>query len=470
MLNIKSSVAVLTTSLILSACGSDNHQSKENNSTSPATFTTEFKSDLTLQKDSDPVIQIAGRTSNQDDNINAYSVTHHFEKSKSSIIFSYNLDKNDVSKTLYVKYDPILKEILGASIKSSPTKIGELQVGSMQYACSEFFYDACKNIQINFDDKTGYSELTFHNAKLSTSNLTDSTNTIKSFITLNGKLAGSLSNLPQTFEDIRKTSVSNLLINQQKNMPLAVIYDPILKQISFDTYTENNFDTGLKLNQFITTLNDKFPPSTILRTETLSGLSGACISKISDIYASPSSITVTENSNDITLTFDQTTYKHTNDALLTPNLPLLDTCPSTYRELNGFVKVNKPHTKLQISPIKKEDFGYSDFQVPAQYFDVANHNLQKFGNDFIDVEIKNKQIERVSFHEYDLRAAPNSNVLTVFRYTFTCDAKKSCKGISYDDKKTSITFKNTNLFYEENQFNTINQSITLNGVFDFAGR
>ena len=177
-----------------------------------------------------------------------------------------------------------------------------------------------------------------------------------------------------------------------------------------------------------------------------------------------------ENSNDITLTFDQTTYKHTNDALLTPNLPLLDTCPSTYRELNGFVKVNKPHTKLQISPIKKEDFGYSDFQVPAQYFDVANHNLQKFGNDFIDVEIKNKQIERVSFHEYDLRAAPNSNVLTVFRYTFTCDAKKSCIGISYDDKKTSITFKNTNLFYEENQFNTINQSITLNGVFDFAGR
>jgi hypothetical protein len=69
-----------------------------------------------------------------------------------------------------------------------------------------------------------------------------------------------------------------------------------------------------------------------------------------------------------------------------------------------------------------------------------------------------------------LRAAPNSNVLTVFRYTFTCDAKKSCKGISYDDKNTSITFKNTNLFYEENQFDTINQSITLNGVFDFAGR
>lgn len=121
MLNIKSSVAVLTTSLILSACGSDNHQSKENNSTSPTIFTTEFKSDLTLQKDSDPVINIVARASNQDDNINAYSVTHHFDRGSSSIILSYNFDKSDISKTLHINYDPILKEILSISLSSKWT-------------------------------------------------------------------------------------------------------------------------------------------------------------------------------------------------------------------------------------------------------------------------------------------------------------------------------------------------------------
>ncbi|MCH7393077.1 hypothetical protein MMP66_02140 [Acinetobacter dispersus] len=113
MLKIKPCITILTTAVIISACGGgDRNDSKTTEDTTPVLtpFTTEFQSTLSLQKDADPIIQISNRSSNQNDEVNVYSVTHHFDSGSSSIIFSYNLDKNDTNKTLRINYDPILKK------------------------------------------------------------------------------------------------------------------------------------------------------------------------------------------------------------------------------------------------------------------------------------------------------------------------------------------------------------------------
>lgn len=464
MLNIKSSVAVLTTSLILSACGSDNHQSKENNSTSPTIFTTEFKSDLTLQKDSDPVINIVARASNQDDNINAYSVTHHFDRGSSSIILSYNFDKSDISKTLHINYDPILKEILSISLSSKWTQ----KVGPTQYACSDFFYDACKNIQINFDNKTGYSEITFNNTKLSTPKLTiaGSSNAEKSFITLNGKLIGSLSNSPQTFEDIKKTSVSNLSINSQPISPMGIIYDPESQSITFNTHTDNDINQGLKSDLFTTLTTYNNGSNSSVHTKAYPNSSSpmmGCLTleNITIPIKNPLSIKVEETVDKINFAFNQTTYEQTPK-------PSSD-CPTAHINLHGTIQLNKPLTEYTITSDDKNSY-ISPFNQPALYFDVINNNKQEFGNETIQVMLKNNSIEKINFKEIRLGVDLSTGLLRRFESNFSCDKTQPCQGISYDKDKTKVTFNNTALIYKDEKDPTYTRVFHINGVFDFAGR
>lgn len=484
MLNIKSSVAVLTTSLILSACGSDNHQSKENNLTSSTSFTTEFKSNLTLQKDSEPAIQIAGRTSNQNDDVSAYSVTHHFNRGSSSIILSYNFDKSDISKTLHINYDPILKKVLSVSIgKTYLTKLNINSSNDNSLGCSDsILFEVCNNINVKFDEKTGNSEINFENLKLS--NTPTITMTLppmktrdgiqlppitKSYTYLAGKISGSLSIPAQTFENIRKTSQINMFANQKPISPIDAIYDPEAKEILFSSYADNWIDSGLKLTNFTTSIENTITKYALVEAETLHGFSGACMSfVVSTPIKDVASIQTSENANDISLKFNQSIYQDNTIPPLLPNIPIQQPCATTFIELDGVVKVNKPLTQLQITASFKNGDNRTFIQ-PALYFDVINHNQQKFGNDTIQIEVKNNKIEKVNFKDYLMGVDLNTGLLKRSEYNFSCDSVQSCQGISYNSKDNQVKFNNTSLFYK-GEHPELNKDIHINGVFDFAGR
>lgn len=484
MLNIKSSISILTASLMLAACGGDNNQSKEDSSTSSVLPTTEFKSNLTLQNDSEPAIQITGRTSNQNDDVNAYSVTHLFDRGSSSIILSYNFDKSDISKTLHINYDPILKKVLSVSIgKTYLTKLNINSPNDNSLACSDsILFEVCNNINVKFDEKTGNSEINFENLKLS------NTPTIimtlppvktrdgiqlppitKSYTYLAGKISGSLSTPAQTFENIRKTSQINMSANQKPIFPIDAIYDLEAKEILFSSYADNWIDSGLKLTNFTTSIENTITKYALVEAETLHGFSGACMPfVVSTPIKDVASIQASENANDISLKFNQSIYQDNTIPPLLPNIPIQQPCATTFIQLDGVVKVNKPLTQLQITPTFKNGENRTFIQ-PALYFEVINHNQQKFGNNTIQIELKNNKIEKINFKDFLVGVDSSTGSLKRFEYNFTCDSVQSCQGISYSPKDNQLKFSNTTLFYR-GEHPELNKDIHINGIFDFAGR
>ncbi|MBJ8416901.1 hypothetical protein [Acinetobacter courvalinii] len=467
MLKIKSGITILTTAIIISACGGGNDsKTLQDHTTQPITFTTEFQSTLSLQKDAEPAMQVSSSKSNQNDDVDAYSVTHHFDSGSSSIIFSYNLDKNDTNKTLHVNYDPILKEILAVSIGSKRIEIGQLEIGSMQYGCSSSFYDVCKNIKINFDDKTGHSEIIFNNTKLSTPHLTlaESTNTTKSVMTLNGKLTGKLSIPPQSFESIRKTSKVDLSINSQPISPIGIIYEPESKNVTFNTYTDNGVNQGIKSDLFttLTSYNGGSNSSVYTKSYQASPITG-CLGLIDTNIPvqNPLSIQVQETTDKINLTFNQTKYQQTYS-------PPSD-CSTTNLKLDGSITVNKPLTHLTIISDDKNTL-IPPLNRPALYFDVVNNNQQEFGNEIIQVTLQNNSIIKINFKEVKLGVDPSTGLLKRFENNFSCNTTQPCQGISYDAVNTKVTFKNTPLYYKDEKNPTLIRVFHINGIFDFAGR
>lgn len=484
MLKIKPCITILTTAMIISACGGgDNHKTMEDTPTVLTPFTTEFQSTLSLQKDADPIIQISNRSSNQNDEVNAYSVTHHFDSGNSSIIFSYNLDKNDIKQTIHVNYDPILKKVLDVSIGESylKTDIFSLSKENVFSCSSAILFEACKGIELSFDEKTGFSKINFDNTKLSnlptvslspTDNPDNQIPTEKSYITLNGQLAGSLSIVPQTFNNIRKTSQSNLISNQQPVSLMGAVYDPKTKTILFGTHANNGIDSSLKLAQFSTGIENNLIQSSLLSTETSFYISGMCSAMtmtfpIEDITTLQSN----KNSNNIALTFNQAMYKDKQDVPpLFPNFPIQPECAKAQLQLDGSVTVNIPSTQLQISPILKKESSFSLVQ-PALYFDVINHDRQQLGNNALQIKIRNNRIEKIDFKDTRIGKNPTTGLLVDYsEYQYNCGYTQACAGLSYDIEKNKISFKNTTLTSKSNPANEVNNSITLNGIFDFAGR
>ncbi|MGA6136119.1 hypothetical protein ACPER7_07405 [Acinetobacter dispersus] len=486
MLKIKSCITILTTAAIISACGGgDRNDSKITEDTPPVItpFTTEFQSTLSLQKDADPIIQISNRSSNQNDEVNAYSVTHHFDSGSNSIILSYNFDKNDINKTLHINYDPILKKVLDVSIGENYLKTDIYNLLNKNFfACANsFFFELCKGIELTFDDHTGYSKINFHNTKLPNSSivqLSPENNQInqffteKSYIMLNGQLAGSLSTAPQTFNNIRKTSQFNISANHQPNSLMGAIYDPDTRAILFSTHTSNGTNPNLKLAQFTTGIENNMVQSSLLSTETLFGVPGFCNAitltfPIEDI----TTIQTSKNIDNITLKFDQAIYNdksHTPPVL--PNFPFQQDCPTAYVQLDGSVTVDIPSTQLQISAILKNENSFT-FVQPALYFDVINHDRQQFGNNALQVKIRNNRIEKIDFRDTRISKDPSTGLLSDHsKYEYSCGYTQACTGLSYDIEKNKVIFKNTALTSKNNSANEINNSITLNGIFDFAGR
>lgn len=467
MLKLKPIIIILTTALTISACVSGNDgKTKEDTTTVLAPFTTEFQSTLTLQKDLEPTIQVQGRGSNQNDEINAYSVAHHFNKSESLIILSYNFDQNDKDKTFHIYYDPILKKILAISMGNKKIKIGQLEIDSMQYACSKPFYDICQNTQIHYDDKTGYSEILFNNTKLTTPslNLDGSTNTTKSFITLNGKLVGKLSSKPQSFEDIRKTSKVNLSINSQPISPIGIIYEPESQSVTFNTYTDNGINQGLKADLFITQTNYNNGSNSSVYTKSYQALPTiGCLDLIDTNIPvqNPLSIKVQESINQVNLTFNQAKYQQIHN-------PPSD-CISTNLGLDGSITVNKPLTQFTIT---SDDVNthIPPFNQPALYFDVINSNKQEFGNETIQITLQDNIIEKINFKEIKLGVDLNTGLLKRVENNFSCDKTQPCQGISYDAANTKVTFANTPLSYKDEKNPTLSRTFHINGIFDFAGR
>ena len=138
--------------------------------------------------------------------------------------------------------------------------------------------------------------------------------TEKSYITLNGQLVGSLSTAPQTFNNIRKTSQSNLISNQQPVSLMGAVYDPKTKTILFGTHANNGIDSSLKLAQFSTGIENNLIQSSLLSTETSFYISGMCSAMtmtfpIEDITTLQSN----KSANNIALTFNQAMYKDKQD-------------------------------------------------------------------------------------------------------------------------------------------------------------
>ncbi|NIE96216.1 hypothetical protein F3J02_06945 [Acinetobacter sp. Tr-809] len=486
MLKIKSCITILTTAVILSACGGgDRNDSKITEDTTPVLtpFTTEFQSTLSLQKDADPIIQISNRSSNQNDEVNAYSVTHHFDSGSNSIILSYNFDKNDINKTLHINYDPILKKVLDVSIGENYLKTDIYNLLNKNFfACANsFFFELCKGIELTFDDHTGYSKINFHNTKLPNSSivqLSPENNQInqffteRSYITLNGQLTGSLSTAPQTFNNIRKTSQFNISANHQPNSLMGAVYDPKTKIILFSTHVNNGIDSSLKLAQFSTGIENNSAQHSQLSTETLFGVSGLCNTITSTLPIKDiTTIQPTINADNITLAFKQAIYNDKKDAPPNlPNFPIQQDCPTAHVQLDGSVTVNIPSTKLQISAILKNENSFN-FVQPALYFDVINHDRQQFGNNALQVKIRNNRIEKIDFRDTRISKDPSTGLLSDHsKYEYSCGYTQACTGLSYDIEKNKISFKNTALTSKNNPANEVNNSITLNGIFDFAGR
>ncbi|WP_340600506.1 hypothetical protein [Acinetobacter sp. HZNU-JH01] len=481
MLNTKSFFALFTTSLLISACGGNNSESKGSDKNRTAPFTTEFESNLTLQKDADPMIQLLGRSSNQDASFNAYSVTHHFDKGSTSIILSFNFDKDDATNTLYVNYDPILKKVLDISMGENylSEKIHNLSKPDL-FACAEsFVFDSCKNISVKYDETTGYSEVTFTNTKLSTPKITrlspiDENNPPlieKSDIYLNGKLSGTLSVPPQNFNNIRKTSQFTISANQQPIALMGATYDPETHAIFFSSHINNGIDADLKLGKFSTFIKDKATLDSLLQTTTLYGLSGACMSAVLTLPVNQTStIQPVENTDYMTLDFNQAIYSSKEELPLFPNFPIQQDCAKTILQLDGSVRVNKPFTQLQITPILKNEDTLHSVQ-PALYFDVTNHNIQKFGNDTIDVSILDNKIKKINFKATRTIPNPSTGLLLVdVEYHYGCDVAQPCQGVSYNPENNQVNFKNTILTLKDTSTAEVNENIILNGVFDFAGR
>ena len=485
MLKVKPCITILTTAVIISACGSgDRNDSKTTEDTTPVLtpFTTEFQSTLSLQKDADPIIQISNRSSNQNDEVNAYSVTHHFDSGSSSIIFSYNLDKNDTNKTLHINYDPILKKVLDVYIGESylKTDIFSLSKKNIFSCSSATLFEVCKGIELSFDNHTGYSKINFDNTKLSNlptirlspiENPDNQVSIEKSYITLNGQLTGSLSTAPQTFNNIRKTSQFNISANHQPISLMGAIYDPETKTVLFNTHTNNGIDTSLKLDQFTTGIENNTVQYSLLSTETLLGISGACNSiQLTFPVENITMVQPTINEDNITLAFNQAIYTHKNDVPLFPNFPFQRDCSTAHVQLDGSVTVNIPNTQLQISPILKNENSFT-FVQPALYFDVINHDRQQFGNNALQVKIRNNRIEKIDFKDTRIGKNPTTGLLVDYsEYQYNCGYTQACTGLSYDVEKKKISFKNTALTSKSNPANEVNNSITLNGIFDFAGR
>ena len=180
------------------------------------------------------------------------------------------------------------------------------------------------------------------------------------------------------------------------------------------------------------------------------------------------SIQASENANDISLKFNQSIYQDNTIPPLLPNIPIQQPCATTFIQLDGVVKVNKPLTQLQITPTFKNGENRTFIQ-PALYFEVINHNQQKFGNNTIQIELKNNKIEKINFKDFLVGVDSSTGSLKRFEYNFTCDSVQSCQGISYSPKDNQLKFSNTTLFYR-GEHPELNKDIHINGIFDFAGR
>ncbi|MFV5193337.1 hypothetical protein ACMXYY_14580, partial [Acinetobacter courvalinii] len=304
-------------------------------------------------------------------------------------------------------------------------------------------FEPCKNIQIVFDEQTGFSKINFDNTKLSNlptvrlspiENPDNQLSTEKSYITLNGQITGSLSRPPQTFNNIRKTSQSSLLSNQKPVSLMGAVYDPKTKVILFGTHANNGIDSSLKLAQFSTGIENNLIQYSLLSTETSFYMSGMCSAMtltfpVEDVATLQSN----KNTDNISLTFNQAIYKDKKDLPpLFPNFPIQPECAQAQLQLDGSVTVNIPSTQLQISPILKNESSFSLVQ-PALYFDVINHDRQQFGNNALQVKIRNNQIEKIDFKDTRIGKNPTTGLLVDYtEYQYNCGYTEACTGLRYD--------------------------------------
>ncbi len=253
---------------------------------------------------------------------------------------------------------------------------------------------------------------------------------------------------------------------------MGVVYDPKTKTILFGTHAINGINSSLKLAQFSTGIENSIVQYSLLSTETLFGFPRFCNTITSTLPIEDiSTIQLSKNTDNITLTFDQAIYNNKNDATpVLPSSPFQQECPTTHIQLDGSVTVNIPTTQLQITPILKNENSFS-FVQPALYFDVTNHDRQQFGNNALQVKIRNNRIEKIDFRDTRIGKNPTTGLLLDHsEYEYSCGYTQACIGLSYDVDKNKIIFKNTTLTSKNNPTNEVNNSITLNGIFDFAGR
>lgn len=473
------SVAILTSSaVLLSACdGSDSGQSAAPITNTKATA--QFSGDLTIKNAQGQSQIIVGRTTDENAEVPAYSVSHNADRAQREILLTYQLNSAAPQNVLVVGYSPDTQQISHIQLQQSLVGTEANAVSNMPYYQPETLDD----ITLSYDDKTGQSEITFNNKVLAfyaayvaldnptiinTSLNNPSPTETARFFVLNGRLKGSLSTAPKNFDDFPKSSNALLTINQQPVSMLNTFYDVQNSSVHFSTLSTDPLNKQKRDFYWVDLRNGTVNSSSHFFYPLLNPVCG-----INNIVAQADNLpSITSQANDqtISLNFNQSSYNNYN--LPSNSACQIATLPS--KTLNGSIRLLKPQTQLSISSAEKANTENQIVTFPIQKVELINDNQKILSNGFITIHEINGKIKTVSYianvPRFNMPGFVVQNGISLIQQVqYHCGKTTSCAGINMGADGFSVDFNNAILTTTEKNAN-VNRSLTINGKLDYTGR
>jgi hypothetical protein len=426
---------------------------------------------------------IVGRTTDENAEVPAYSVSHNADRAQREIILTYQLNSTAQQNVLVVGYSPDTQQISHIQLQQSLASTEANAVSNMLYYQPENL----DNITLNYDDKTGQSEIVFSNKALAYNqayiamdnntvidNLLNNPSPadISRFFVLNGRLKGSLSTAPKNFDDFPKSSNTSLTINQQPVSMLNTFYDVQNSSVNFSTLSTDSLNQQKRDFYSIDLRNGTVNNASYLfYPSNNSSINPACgiTNLVAQVNNLPS-IAAQTNDQTISLSFNQSSYS--NYTIPSTSVCQIGTLPS--KTLNGSIRIVKPQTQLNISSAEKANTEKQIINFPIQQVKLINHNQKILSNGFITIHEINGKIKTVSYvanvPRFNFPGFMVQNGISLLQQVqYYCGKTTNCAGVSIGADGFSVDFKNAVLTTTETNA-SVNQSLTINGKLDYTGR
>jgi hypothetical protein len=466
------SLATLSAMIFLSACGGGGGSDSNGNTpteSKPKPFQSSFTSSLEVIENPNLIIipekryNIKSKSSNENSSVLAYSVSTQLDNSliaedgsgratkfpQLGQLLHFELTQEDISLTLDIEYDPILKQATSVTLTKATSNHENPQ---QKFECTKNntnTNDVCSGATINYDEVTGTATISFNQSQFnsvgSMSNL---------LLNLDGQLKGTLSIPPQTINNIPKTSQGSVTVDGKTHQILAAV---------------NNFEQviGSRLfNAGISVLLDNATNMSFTKDD--SGLYSKYIdSRKGFLNAQPidnKGLTFKDLRSASQYTLQPTLFNFSNSDNEPQQQPI---------SISATVEAAIPQQTLTISPSPYASDSSDTSSIPNDFtINLVNHNTVEIEANDIKATIQDKKLKSIQLSAQVLSNSSSTLTRMIFLDYQCGESTTACKGVSIEPNGFGLRFNNTVLVnkFKNNDSERLPASITFKGGLVYVGR